>query len=246
MRTSVTGKRRSSAIAAARLPYPGKFWSAAFRQPLEAGARGMAGFTLLELLVVMVIIGIIAAMLTLSVGVATPDTSTDKEIERLENLVKLASEEAVLAGRELGITFYDKEYEFSVLDADSLRWTPIETEEPFGPHRFPAGSLVDLALEGRSVRLALEKPPPPPPEETKKEETNEGESSDEDEEQEEEKEKETINVNEPDPRTPQIMILSSGDILPAFELRLRPEIGGRGTRLRVSENGSVERLRDEI
>jgi hypothetical protein len=189
----------------------------------------------------MVIIGIIAAMLTLSVGVATPDTSTEKEIERLENLVKLASEEAVLAGRELGITFYDKEYEFSVLDADSLRWKPIETEEPFGPHRFPAGSLIDLALEGRNVRLALEKPPPPP--EEPKRETKKGDSSDEEDEEEDE---ETINVNEPDPRAPQILILSSGDILPAFELRLRAGIGGRGTRLRVLENGSVERLHDEI
>ena len=210
--------------------------------------RNPAGFTLLELLVVMVIIGIIAAMLTLSVGVATPDSSTEKEIERIENLLKLASEEAVLAGRELGVTFYDKEYEFSTIDPDSGRWQPIEEEDPFTPHRFPPESLVDLALEGRNVRLALERPPPPPkkPQEQKTVMKSAATAGDGDGDAKDEDDEEGKDAATPDPRIPQILILSSGDILPAFELRLRPGIGGRGTRLRVQENGRVERLRDEV
>ena len=49
-------------------------------------------FTLLELLVVMFIVGIIAAMATLSVGVATSGKGTEKEIDRIEDLLNLASE----------------------------------------------------------------------------------------------------------------------------------------------------------
>ena len=58
-------------------------------------ASTAAGFTLLELLVVVFIIGIMAAMFTLSVGVAGgTDKELRRETERLETLVKLALEDS--------------------------------------------------------------------------------------------------------------------------------------------------------
>lgn len=203
------------------------------------------GFTLLELLVVIVIIGIIAAMLTLSVGIATPDTTMAKEVTRLENLVRLATEEAVLSGRELGLTFYDTEYEFSTLDPESTRWRPITDEEPFTPHRFPPGTVVDLAVESRSVRLAMQRPPPPEDEQPAENSATQAEADDAADTQAVADDTEKVTRDEPDPRIPQILLLSSGDVVPAFELRLRPGIGREGMRLRVSENGRIERLEDE-
>jgi general secretion pathway protein H len=197
---------------------------------MTCARRTAAGFTLLELLVVMVIIGIMAAMMTLSVGVATQEGTAEQEINRLENLVRLASEDAVMNGRELGLTFYETEYEFSAYDPET-GWLPLAEEEPFEVHRFPPESVVDLQIEGRLVRLALERPDRP-----QRNQEGTAETSDE----------EDMTAAADDSVPPQILILSSGDISPPFELRLRPAVGARGIRLRVAENGAVEQRRDEV
>jgi general secretion pathway protein H len=208
----------------------------------------LRGFTLLELLVVIVIIGIIAAMLTLSVGVATPESSTLKEMARIENLVRLASEEAVLGGREYGLTFYDREYEFSILDPVSRRWQPFTGQEPFQARRFPEDSIAELYIEGRGVRLALEKPPPPveKPKQTEAPKNDPDQDDAPDDESQQEDEPESEDDESPDRRKPQVLILSSGEVIPSFELRLRPRSGGKGTWLRVYENARTERFADEV
>ena len=55
-----------------------------------------SGFSLLELLVVLFIIGILVTMFTLSVGVTGGDREVDNEIDRLQALLKLAGEEAIM------------------------------------------------------------------------------------------------------------------------------------------------------
>ena len=79
------------------------------------------GFTLLEMLVVVFIIGIMAAMFTLSVGVAGgTDRELRREAERLETLLALALEDASFQSRELGLRLYPGRYEFSVFDRGDL------------------------------------------------------------------------------------------------------------------------------
>lgn len=194
------------------------------------------GFTLLELLVVMFIVGIIAAMATLSVGVATSEKGTEKEIERIEDLLALASEQAVLQGREFGITFYQKGYEFSTYDIDAARWTPLGEDRsgPFSPRPFPPDAVVDLEMEDRLVALAEQKPERAPPAKDRK--------ADKEKQKEDERRRKIIGAR--DPNLPQIFILSSGDVTP-FELRLRPSIGNKGITLKVADNGKVEKVRDE-
>jgi general secretion pathway protein H len=195
----------------------------------EASERG---FTLLVLLVVMFIIGVIATMATLSIGVATSEKGTEKEIERIEDLLALASEEAVVQGRELGLTFYRREYEFSTYDVEQARWLPLEESGGvFEPRAFPPDAVVDLELEDRLVALADERPKRRPPSDDAKEAAAA-------------KAREAV-LGSPDENLPQVFILSSGDITP-FELRLRPQIGEPGVTLKVAADGSVTRTRDEI
>jgi general secretion pathway protein H len=182
-----------------------------------------AGFTLLELLVVVFIVGIIAAMATLSVGTATRDRDARREAERLAALLKVAGEESQMRGRQFGLTFYGSGYEFAEMNADSGEWQPITDVEPFASHDFIPGTEVDLAVEGRGVRL-LDRPPPravsKPP--TRGDDMDTADN----------------NKKKPEYPPPQVVIWSSGEMTP-FVLRLRGGAGGPGYDLRATASGQV-------
>lgn len=103
--------------------------------PCLANDRQQQGFTLLEVLVVVFIVGVIATMFTLAVGVAGGvDRELRQETERLETLIHLALEDSTFQARELGIRFYPQSYEFSVwsrgqiADPTDDTWIQIEDE----------------------------------------------------------------------------------------------------------------------
>ena len=72
--------------------------------------RPTSGFTLLELLVVLLIVGILVSLLTLSVGLVGADSAQRREAERIEALVQLAGEETMLHGIEMGLRVYRRAY----------------------------------------------------------------------------------------------------------------------------------------
>lgn len=179
-----------------------------------------SGFTLLELLVAMFIVGVIAGMAMLSVGIAARDQGTSREIQRLTDLLALASEQAVLEGREYGLSFYAREYAFSRYDYQTGQWWPVEAELPVAGRQLPPTAVLDLYLEGRQTALPEEAPDAV--QDPAATEDRKGRSGIE----------------------PQVFILSSGDLTP-FELHLRPAAGQPGIRLRVSDSGASEQLPDE-
>lgn len=180
----------------------------------------------------MFIVGIIAAMATLSVGVATSDKGVEKELRRIEDLLRLASDEAVLQGREYGVTFYSSEYQFSMFDAAADRWLPFEKgSDQFSPRSFPPDAVVDLEIEDRLVQLGEERPA----KESRPGQDASGGSA---------RVREAAKPIPPEGNDPQVLILSSGDITP-FELRVRASIGSRGFSLRVADSGDMELIRDE-
>lgn len=105
----------------------------------------MAGFTLLELLAVILIIGIIISFATISIGQNSSRIVQD-EVERLRGLIQLASTESVLQGRELALEFDRNKYQF--LEQGEKDWLPLADDKLFRERPLPEAVELALLLEG--------------------------------------------------------------------------------------------------
>jgi general secretion pathway protein H len=109
-----------------------------------------AGFTLLELIVVVFIIGLIVSFAGLSLHQPRSRAAAE-EAARLQALVRLASEEAVQNGWELALQIDRDGYGFARLDGDT--WRPLADDRLLRARPLPPDIRVELRLEGVRVQL---------------------------------------------------------------------------------------------
>jgi general secretion pathway protein H len=180
-----------------------------FDSPPPCGSRG---FTLIEIMVVMVIIAVLASLVTLSVSGRAVDDRMEAESRRLEQLFRIASDEAQAKGVELGFRHTPKGFEFVTPDASTGRWRLLE-DGMFRPREVLEPFYLELRIDGRVV-----KPVAPAPHASKKNADDAEEApepqrrlSRQDEEEERKKAEAT---------QPQILILSTGEMT-AFTLDLK-------------------------
>lgn len=110
------------------------------------------GFTLVEMLVVVVIIGVMVVGAVLALGVAGRDRSLENETRRFEALLGYARDQAELQTREYGLRFTRNGYLFIAYDPRSGQWLEV-TDDVLRPRRLPAGLEFELELEGRRIVL---------------------------------------------------------------------------------------------
>jgi general secretion pathway protein H len=108
------------------------------------------GFTLIEIMVIMVIIGVILSFATLSIGDGGQTRKLEQEIQRLASLLTLASEETIMQAKEMGVSFETSGYRFYVLQEQN--WQEL-TDDIFHPRTLPLGMLAEMSLEGEPVIL---------------------------------------------------------------------------------------------
>ena len=111
--------------------------------------RADQGFTLLEVMVVMLIVGIMATMVTLSMGNRSIDDRLQTEAERMEQLILLAQDESALKGIPLGLRFTASGYQFLALDEKS-HWVDY-SQGALGDRVISQPFYVELHIEGRQV-----------------------------------------------------------------------------------------------
>jgi len=185
------------------------------------------GFSLLELLVVVVIIGILASMFTLSVGLTGGDRELEREADRLQALLQLASEDAVIQGRELGLRFFPDGYEFSQLDPEDNQWQVMGNDPLLRERSLSPDLELLLTIEGREVDL-------------------QGSRDEREEARAEQDEDNTGDSDTENAYRPQVYVFSSGDFEPPFSLELRRRFGDLTLSLDVSADGAVEITRDAL
>lgn len=79
---------------------------------MRSGRARETGFTLIEILVVLVIIGVVLTFATLSVNPTGPGDRLDSASKRLLALVQDAADEAILSGNTIGLQIGDQSYRF--------------------------------------------------------------------------------------------------------------------------------------
>jgi len=169
-----------------------------------------AGFTLLELMVVLVLIGIIFGFAVLSLGGDKIAEAMELETRRLVTLISLASDEAVIRGDEIAIHFTDTDYSFLVLGAGGWGVAP-EADRLLKDYQLPPGVRLTLEVEDETPELF---------------------ALDEDEDEE-------------NSLTPQVFILSSGELTP-FSVIFHSDQSQYRYHLTVSQMGESEWEVEEV
>jgi general secretion pathway protein H len=113
--------------------------------------RHARGFTLLELVVVLALIGVILGFARLSLGDGGAAARLEHDARTLAAALRLAQEEAVLDEREFGLRLAADGYAFSRL-ADR-HWVPLKDAQALRPRRVDGGRHLALRIDGQSVAL---------------------------------------------------------------------------------------------
>lgn len=119
----------------------------------RAARRANAGFSLLELLVVVAIIGLLVRAVTLSWDVLGNDREIEEETNRLRSMVDLLHEEALMQSRDYGVMFTETGYRFYVYDYQQLEWVLPQTDRLLEQHALRPQLSLSLLLDGRQVPL---------------------------------------------------------------------------------------------
>ncbi|NJN45982.1 MAG: type II secretion system minor pseudopilin GspH [Candidatus Competibacteraceae bacterium] len=115
-----------------------------------------SGFTLLEVLVTVLLIGIIAGFAVLSIRGNDPAERVEREAQRLFARLELSQQEAVLRGEQHGVYFSPTGYTFLLLNREEEWGIPVDTDLPQS-YELPQEVQLALVVEDRPVEFTQQR-----------------------------------------------------------------------------------------
>ncbi len=163
-----------------------------------------SGFTLIEVMAVVVILSILSSVALLNMNFDNKGKQVREQAQQLAALIELASDEAIYLQKELGLRFGEGEFVFYQLEkkkgkieetedsADSKQpkppyWLPVQNDARLRTR--PISEQMEVELEISGVEVLIENPTETDTEEYKVK--------------------------------PQIMMLSNGEVIPDFSILIR-------------------------
>lgn len=183
------------------------------------GISRQRGFTLIEILVVVIIVATISGIALMSIGLIGDDRELDTERKRLATLMEVAQDEALMQGREFGLELMTSTYRFVEFDPFTSRWSEVMGDDLFRSRSLPEGMEFELYVEDK--RVILENDP--------KEFEDPDESG--------------MNLTT-ETYAPHIFVFSSGEST-AYEIRLRRAANDQELVMRGNVLGEIELVNQE-
>jgi general secretion pathway protein H len=110
--------------------------------------RRIAGFTLIEVMVVLVIMGLVATGITVGLD-SLRGRDAEQALKRLRLVLEASADRASVRGRPIAVEFLPDGYRFSALDPDD-NWRPLIDPPVFAERTLPAGlAWAGLRLDGQ-------------------------------------------------------------------------------------------------
>jgi general secretion pathway protein H len=103
------------------------------------------GFTLVELLVVLVIAAVLGGLALLTLDAASPEARAARAMERAAAALDAMCDRALFEARPYGVRFHDQGYDFFVFEAGA--WRSLGDDEPPRPGRWPDDARPRVAVE---------------------------------------------------------------------------------------------------
>jgi general secretion pathway protein H len=120
--------------------------------PRAEASRRAKGFTLIEVLVVLVIVGVVTATLMLAAG-GSGSRELENAAQRSRGLIALACERAVLTGRDLGFAPTRAGLRFGYFQAEGWRPLGDEGSDELRAGPWGAGVEANAEREGEAMEL---------------------------------------------------------------------------------------------
>ncbi|WP_398353660.1 type II secretion system minor pseudopilin GspH [Shewanella pealeana] len=113
---------------------------------LRLNLARQTGFTLMEVLLVVLLMGLAATAVTLGMGGASKEKALERTAQQFMMSTEMVLDETVLSGHFVGIVIEDNSYKYVYYDEG--KWKPLEQDRLLAERQMEPGVEMVLVLDG--------------------------------------------------------------------------------------------------